>query len=1376
VSSIPLLDAMRLLKYEDNGELKIISFEDDAIPPYAILSHTWGADTEEVTFADLDTSDGKNKSGYRKIRLCGQQAHQDGLQYFWVDTCCINKSDKAEHSSAIQSMFEWYRNATRCYVYLPSVTVKGCASSSTSGEYIWESAFRSSRWFKRGWTLQELLAPRIVEFFSEEWEKIGDKASLKSFIREITGIPHKALDGAPLSQFSVAERLRWKGDRETKREEDAWYSMSGIFNVEIAPAYSEGAASAFSRLMDEIRVQEICIQDVRQTDPRDDKSRIEEMKGGLLADSYLWILDNVTFQQWQQDPHTGSRLLWVKGNPGKGKTMLLCGIIDELRTSMPSTTLLSYFFCQATDSRVNSATAVLRGLLYMLVDQQPSLVSHVRKKYDRAGKTLFEDANAWVALTKIFVDVLRDHNLTTCLIIDALDECVIELPKLLDFIVKQSSVSPRVKWIVSSRNWPEIEAQLDRVGHKVRLSLSLELNTESVATAVAAFIRQKVDRLAQRKQYKAEVRHAVLDYLTSNANDTFLWVALVCQELEKTANRHALRKLALLPPGLDDLYKRMMQQMNESDDADTCRCVLASVAVLYRPVTIHELVALVEQLEDLGDDVREIISLCGSFLTIRKDIVYFVHQSAKDFLFTKESNDIFPGGAKDVHRVLYSKSLVIMSKTLHKDMYNLKALGFPVQNVKPPDPDPLAASRYPCIHWIDHLYESEPRLGAGSVSDQQVKEEVDQFLRETYLYWLEGLSLCKSVEKGVVSMARLWSLMQVCGTGPARLYADITKGLQDEDKLAPLVQDAHRFIMYHHGSIERYPLQTYASALLFSPTGSLIRQLFQHEEPMQITIKPPMSESWSACLQTLEGHSDTVWSVTFSHDSARLASAASDATVKIWDMSGACLQTLSGHSSDVYSVAFSHDSAMLASASGDMSIKIWDMSSSSGTCLQTLEGHFSVVRSVSFSHDSVRLASASDDETVKIWDICSGACLQTLEDHNDMVRSVAFSHDSVRLASASYDNTVKIWDISSGACLETLEGHSDWVYSVAFSHDSARLASTSVDGTIKIWDMSSSGACLQTLKGHSSLVCSVVFSHDSARLASASGDTTVKIWDMSTGTCLQTLKGHSGWVRSVAFSSHDSARLASASNDTTVKIWDTSSSACLHTPESHSDKVRSVAFSDNSARLASASEDNTVRVWDTNTGSCLQTLKGHSGWVRSVAFSSHDLATLASASDDKTVKIWDANTGVCLQTLKGHGDWVRSVVFCSHNSAMLASASKDTTVKIWDVSTGACLQTHQVGETIFKSSFDSTGSVLQTATGTIVLQLVEGSNARGIPEPERPLYTDISSSSDNTWITHAGKNMLWMPSEYRPSCSSVSGKVVGIGVGSGRVWFCSINL
>jgi WD40 repeat protein len=258
----------------------------------------------------------------------------------------------------------------------------------------------------------------------------------------------------------------------------------------------------------------------------------------------------------------------------------------------------------------------------------------------------------------------------------------------------------------------------------------------------------------------------------------------------------------------------------------------------------------------------------------------------------------------------------------------------------------------------------------------------------------------------------------------------------------------------------------------------------------------------------------------------------------------------------------------------------------------------------------------------------------------------------------------------------------------------------------------------------------------------------------------------------VAFS-HDSTRLASASDDSTVKIWDASSGACLHMLEDHNSTVMSVAFSYDSVRLASVSGDETVKIWDVSSGACLQTLEGHDDSVMSVAFS-HDSTQLASASRDETVKIWDASSGACLQTLEGHGDSVMSVAF-SHDSTRLASASDDKTVKIWDASSGACLQTLSIGKALLDLSFDSTSSCLYTEIGTIVVQNSQV-GVSDVVEPKRPLYLGIGVSSDSIWIQHAGKNMLWVPSEYRPSCLAVCGNTVGMGVGSGRVWSCSINL
>lgn len=215
-----------------------------------------------------------------------------------------------------------------------------------------------------------------------------------------------------------------------------------------------------------------CLANLRVTDPRNDKIRIQETKGGLLLDVYDWIVNHPDFQQWQDDAEC--RLLWIKGDPGKGKTMLLCGMIDEL--SQDNTRVISYFFCQATEERLRKAVNVLRGLIWHLIVQRPSLISYVQERYDQSGKDLFNDHNAWYPMSEILTAMLADENLKDAiLLIDGLDECIDGRSLLLDFIT-QSSSSQRIKWVISSRNWPDIEQKLDNALRKIRISL--ELNEE----------------------------------------------------------------------------------------------------------------------------------------------------------------------------------------------------------------------------------------------------------------------------------------------------------------------------------------------------------------------------------------------------------------------------------------------------------------------------------------------------------------------------------------------------------------------------------------------------------------------------------------------------------------------------------------------------------------------------------------------------------------------------------------------------------------------------------------------------------------------------------------------------------------------------------
>ena len=249
---------MRLLEYNSDGELSLTEdFVGDEIPGYAILSHTWGPDGEEVTYRDIVGGTGKDKAGYKKIWFCGEQAKGDRLQYFWVDTCCIDKSNNNELSEAINSMFRWYRDAAKCYVFLSDVPrTTAVDSKDQSYQLHWEMAFRTSRWFTRGWTLQELIAPRLVEFFSKDRELLGDKKSLERHIYEITGIPSKALQGSPLADFSVTERMLWAETRQTTRKEDIAYSLLGIFDVYMPLIYGEGRENAVGRLREAIERKE----------------------------------------------------------------------------------------------------------------------------------------------------------------------------------------------------------------------------------------------------------------------------------------------------------------------------------------------------------------------------------------------------------------------------------------------------------------------------------------------------------------------------------------------------------------------------------------------------------------------------------------------------------------------------------------------------------------------------------------------------------------------------------------------------------------------------------------------------------------------------------------------------------------------------------------------------------------------------------------------------------------------------------------------------------------------------------------------------------------------------------------------------------------
>jgi hypothetical protein len=229
---------MRLL---NTTKRKLEEFGGNDIPLYAILSHTWRK--FEITFQDIEGGDVEQKEEYEKVRKTCSMAADHGFDYVWIDTCCIDKTSSAELSEVLNSMYRWYKEAEKCYVYLADVP-RGTVDRLTG---VVGDRFRKSRWFTRGWTLQELIAPSTIIFLNSEWQEIGTKSSLQWMISEITGIPSNILLGGDLESASIAQRMSWASKRETTRVEDLAYCLMGIFGVNMPMLYGEGER-AFIRL------------------------------------------------------------------------------------------------------------------------------------------------------------------------------------------------------------------------------------------------------------------------------------------------------------------------------------------------------------------------------------------------------------------------------------------------------------------------------------------------------------------------------------------------------------------------------------------------------------------------------------------------------------------------------------------------------------------------------------------------------------------------------------------------------------------------------------------------------------------------------------------------------------------------------------------------------------------------------------------------------------------------------------------------------------------------------------------------------------------------------------------------------------------------
>lgn len=472
--------------------------------------------------------------------------------------------------------------------------------------------------------------------------------------------------------------------------------------------------------------------------------------------------------------------------------MLLVAITGQLQsqsrldqTSLDHPTansVVSFFFCQNTDNRLNNAVAVLQGLIYLLLRQDASLVSYLKCECDRMGTRIFDatnNRNAFDALSNVFRQMIQHpRSGPVYLAVDALDECEDGLSDLLDLVRETALQENRLKWILTSRNRVDIEATLALESSEAKLSL--EVNSKTVSQAIENYIDYKVAKVSSLRSSPTE-QVKVRQRLLEKAEGTFLWVDLALRSLHTVLADDAVRRLDEMPPGLPVLYDRMMGDIAKSTSRyrDSCLGVLSVATLAYRPLHILELRTLAG-LRYGTSDLERIVDMCGSFLTLVDNYVYPIYQSAKDYLVDDAAIDkLFPPGKDAVQRSIVDRSVAAMEKTLRRDVYQLEHPGTLIRDVeaRPPTSDPLLGVGYSCAYWIDHVCETgmagsqspqRPQLANASGQDLarshnsvRIAILVTPFFKDHFLHWLEALSLLGLVSNAVLSLSRLRTIVAV---------------------------------------------------------------------------------------------------------------------------------------------------------------------------------------------------------------------------------------------------------------------------------------------------------------------------------------------------------------------------------------------------------------------------------------------------------------------------------------------------------------------------------------------------------------------------------------------------------------------------------------
>ncbi|KAH8430968.1 uncharacterized protein LDX57_008630 [Aspergillus melleus] len=888
------------------------------------------------------------------------------------------------------------------------------------------------------------------------------------------------------------------------------------------------------------------LADICETDPQNEMTRIRQSKGGFVAECNNWIMESPELQKWQTS--ADARLLWIKGGPGKGKTMAMIGLVDFY---LPQIADLCYFFCQNGIPHLNNAVSVLRALVWRLLWTHHGLQKYIPneykcKKYN--GKEVFESPNAFAMLTVMLSQMLRDETLDKVFVVlDALDECDNGMGDLCEWILLQSADSlSKAKWLISSRQIPQIEELLRPGNYKI--CLDLDSSEARVLKSVNHLVETRIDQLAERKGLSKKEREELGSILKEKSESTFLWVALVCQRLQLTSRRKLKMELEKLPSGLGPLYDRMLEQLetiDDEDDKELCKRILRVGILSLRPLNLGELGMVVGLPVDAIGDVPELVDLCSSYLLVRSGYVYVIHQSAKDYFCNGRGQRLFADGLADEHNKLSQRLLDVMETQLARNIYGLDHPGILVEEIIRPQSDPLAKSPSSNQRMID-------------------------MIQDAYQFVVYNKTCIETAPLQVYCSALIFS--------PQRsiikeiFHHEMPQWLVNHQMLDEEWSPCLHILEGHTEPV---------LAAVFTPDN---RFVVSGSDDCSIRIWDTESGTNVRCLK---GHTGSVMNLAVSPDGRWIGSASVDCTVRLWNLHTGTLEMVSNTDHYKSILTFSMDSNSIIFLSACNAIQIWDLHAKVRRHAYQL--HSSLVGPTALSPHGKWVASVDSSGIIRVGDIYTGKMHKMFRPEG-LVSSIVFLSNNSEIASISRgEGVVQVWDIRTGSMLCSYQGNTGTIMSTICLSDGRRVAISAYE-TVKIRDMKDDDV-LQSFSGHDGFIQTVDLSSDGRRVVSGSDDNTLRIWNVDSTRFRPTASRPIGDIELLVLSP-DSRVVASAWSDSQVRLWSTQTGSLLHA-FGDIDVDPKVAFSSNSKYLATLDADDYIRIWDCASGFAMYTV--HSG-------------------------------------------------------------------------------------------------------------------------------------------------------------------------------------